>query len=263
MPQAERFVDDLAARIRQYPPELVRAVRTGTTQEREFLEKHAPLYVDVEDLQTIRSRIEARRDWEVGRQTGASLDDTEEAPSLDFSDIEKKYSAKLPERSVEGGDRYSSAKLHLTMLLIEVGSFDSGTSRGKMLLQRVKSDVAALGGTDAYAPGMRFGYSGDVAISVEELESLIEDLETSSILVVSAVVLVIILYYRWSKSVIVLVPPLLCAAVYAFALASLPSIRGDGAQLEHRVPRRHHRRQRDQFRHRPARALRGGAPEGR
>ncbi|MBF5066530.1 hypothetical protein G6O45_25240, partial [Salmonella enterica subsp. enterica serovar Istanbul] len=100
----------------------------------------------------------------------AALDEEGPPPPLDFSDIEKKYESKLPKRGSAEGDRYSSKELHLTMLLIEVGNFSSGTSQGKALLRRVKSDVRALGGTDAYAPGMRLGYSGDVAISVEELD---------------------------------------------------------------------------------------------
>lgn len=217
----ERFIDDLAARIRAYPRDVVGAVRTGTSEERAFLAQHAPLYVDLEDLQRIRHRIEARRDWEVAQETGALLDD-DEPPPLELSDIEQKYAQKLPEQGKGAGERYSNADLHLTLLIVEVGAFDSGSSRGKALLARVKTDVATLGGTDAYAPGMRLGYSGDVAIAVEELEALIEDLELSSVLVIFAVIAVILLYYRWSRSIIVLVPPLLCAATYAFAIASLP-----------------------------------------
>src|SRR5271155_2518324 len=42
----ERLIDDLAARIRAYPPDMVREVRTGSAVEKTFLEHHAPLYVD-------------------------------------------------------------------------------------------------------------------------------------------------------------------------------------------------------------------------
>src|SRR5580700_10500770 len=47
IPAAERFLDDLAARIRKYPPDLVKVVRTGDAAERAFFEDHAPLYMDV------------------------------------------------------------------------------------------------------------------------------------------------------------------------------------------------------------------------
>lgn len=223
VPAGERFIDDLAAKIRTYPPELARAVRTGNAEERTFLEAHAPLYVDLPDLQSIRARIEARRDYEVARETGASLEDDEAPPpSLDFGDIETKYESKLPIRKGEDGNRYSSKEKHLTMLLVEVGAFETGTSRGKELLSRVKADVAALGGTDRYAPGMRLGYAGDVAISVEELDALVADLAFSTVLVMFLVIGLLVYFYRWARSVVVLVPPLLLATAYAFALASLP-----------------------------------------
>jgi len=217
----ERFIDDLAAKVRAYPSDMVRAVRVGNHDERAFLEAHAALYADLGDLRTIAERIEARRDWEVAHETGASLDDDGEAPKLDFSDIEATYKARLPAKGATDGDRYSSKALHLTLMLIEVGGFSSGSGQG-VLLDKVKADIAALGGTDHYAPGMKVGYSGDVAISVEELSALLADLSISSVLVIFAVVAVIVLYYKWWRSVLILVPPLLLAAVYSFAIASLP-----------------------------------------
>src|SRR5262249_23264836 len=158
----ERFLDDLAARIRTYPKNLVRSVRVGNAEERRFVEANAPLYVDLEDLKTIRSRIEARRDYEVNKEIGTLLDEDEPPPSLDVSDLEKKYKDRLgPDRFPNG--RFSSAELHLTLLLMEAGWGDGGGANDQ-LFTRVQSDVRDLGGPDRYAPGMRVGYTGDVAI---------------------------------------------------------------------------------------------------
>jgi predicted exporter len=107
-------------------------------------------------------------------------------------------------------------------MLVEVGEFSTARGRSKDLLDRVKADIAALGGTDAYAPAMRVGYSCDVAVNVEELEALLADLSVSSIVVIALVLGVIVFYYRWWRSVLVLFPPLFLAAGYSFALASLP-----------------------------------------
>jgi uncharacterized protein len=223
--QGEKFLDDLAARVRTYPPELVRAVRLGQSEERAFLEKHAALYTDVADLKTIRERIEARRDWEVSHETGASLDDDEKPPALDFSDIEKKYDERLGRKGGKtNGDRFSSGELHLTLMLIELGEFETAGGRNEALLDRVRSDIAALGGTDKYAPGMRLGFTGDVAIAVEETSALMADLSFSSVVVTFLVIAVIIGYYRWWKATLVLLPPLLLATVYAFGIGSLPPL---------------------------------------
>jgi predicted RND superfamily exporter protein len=218
LPAAERLLDDLMARIKAYPVELVRDVRDSNSEEKAFLEKHAPLYVDLGDLRTIRDRIEKRRDYEVSKASGALIDDDAPPPSLDITDIEKKYDART---SREAGGHLTSLALKATMLTVEVGGFSTGADQDRVLLSRIKADVAALDPL-RYAKGLRVGYASDVAINVEEMDALEADLSVSSLLVLFAVVAVIVAYYRWWKSVPVLIPPLLLATTYAFAIASLP-----------------------------------------
>jgi len=219
LPAGETFLDELAAKIRTYPPELVREVRVGQSEERAFVEKHAALYVSLPDLAEIRRRIEARRDYEVAKATGGLLDEDAPAPPIDISDIEALYKDKLSSGN-DAPTRFSNAEQKTTMLFVEVGGASGGAAKGRVLLDRVKADVAALGGPAKYAPGMRVGYASDVAVTVEETEALEADLSLSSLLVILAVSGVIIAYFRWWKSVLVLLPPLLLATVYAFGLSS-------------------------------------------
>jgi predicted RND superfamily exporter protein len=223
LPQAERFLDDLAARVGTYPPPLVSAVRTGDQVERAFLDRHGALYLDIEDLETMRGRIEARRDYEAERQTGALLDEDTQPPPLDFEDIKGRYETRLGIGHERGpGGRYTSVQQHLTVLVIELGQYSTGTSTAHRLLDSVKHDIASLGGLDHYARGMRLGFAGDAAISVEELSALVSDLSVSSVVVVVAVLGAIVIYYRWWTSLWIVGPPLLVATVGAFAIASLP-----------------------------------------
>jgi uncharacterized protein len=221
LPAAERLLDDLAARIRAYPPGQVREVRTGSQAERKFVEAHAPLYVDVDDLKEVLRRIEARRDYEVSKESGSLLDDSEPPPSLEMQDIEDKYDKKVSDKKNETG-RFSDAASHITLLFVEAGEFTTGADQSRALLERVQGDVRTLGGTSAYAPGMRIGYSSDVAIAVEELDALEADLSISSVVVICLEIAIIVLYFRWWRAIPVLFPPLLLATVYAFGLASLP-----------------------------------------
>jgi uncharacterized protein len=223
LPAAERFLDDLAARIARYPPQLVNSVRTGEVAEHKFIEDHAPLYMDLPDLQIVRDRVETRRDWEASRETGVLLDEDETPPPLDFDDIQKKYDERTHGPGHFDNNRYASADLNTALLLIEANAFETGRGRGRELLDRVKTDVAELN-LDSYAPGMRAGFTGDVAINVEETSALITDLSLSSVVVVVLVVAVIIFYYGWTRSIVVLLPPLLLAAIYSFALSSLPPL---------------------------------------
>jgi uncharacterized protein len=224
LPSAERFLDDLSVRVSAYPPGLVSAVRTGDGVERRFLEDHAPLYMDVADLEEVQRRVEARRDWEASKEQGALLDEDEPPPALTFDDIQHKYDDRASGSHRFDGDHFANADLHTALLLIEVGEFETGHARGDALVRRVKADVAALD-PNKYAAGMRVGFTSDVAINVEETQALVADLSVSSVMVIVLVVCVIVLYYRWWRSILVLLPPLLLATVYAFALASLPPLR--------------------------------------
>jgi len=217
----ERFLDDLSARVRSYPRNEVSDVRTGFAAERAFVEGHAAALLDLDDLKVVRQRIEDRLHWEYAKETGTLLDDSEPAPSLDFSDIEKKYSSELGGSALEG-TRFSSSKMGVTLMLIEVGGFSTSAAQSAALIDRVRADMKALGGTDRYAPGMRVGFTGDVAISAEETAALVEDLTISSAVVILTVLTAIVLFYGWGRAIPALFLPLAVGAVYAFALASLP-----------------------------------------
>jgi predicted RND superfamily exporter protein len=221
---AQRFVDDLAARVRTYPSALVGGVRVGFASERAFIDRYAPMLVDKADLQTVRERLEERLRYEFGQRAGTLIDDEAPAPPLDFSDIEARYKQESSWDHLVG-DRFTSPKLGLSLLLIETGGFSTSAHLAKELMERVTHDVAALGGPTAYAQGMRIGYTGDVAISSEETSALVQDLTLSSVLVVAAVSLALLLFFRWWPCVLALLLPLGLATVYAFALASLLGVR--------------------------------------
>jgi uncharacterized protein len=218
---SERLLDDLAARVRTYPRDLVSDVRVGYATEKAFVERHGAMLLDLADLQTIRQRIEDRIHWEYGQQTDTLLDDNEPAPSVDFSDIERKYSAQVGGPDLENG-RFSNSKLGTALMLIEVGGFSTSASHAAELIKRVKADLASLGGPSHYGRGLRVGFSGDVAISAEEMAALVEDLTISVGLVGGAVILALIVFYGWRRAVPALFLPLGVGAVCAFALASLP-----------------------------------------
>jgi uncharacterized protein len=223
LPAGERLLDDLAARVGAYPPTLVKSVRTGESIERKFVEDHAPLYMELADLEQVRGRVETRRDWEASRETGVLLDEDEKPPALDFDDIQKKYDSRTRGSGHFDDDRYANRELHTTLLLIEVNEFGTGRGRAKELLERVKADMKDLH-PETYAPGLRIGFTGDVAINVEETSALVTDLSLSSVVVAVLVVAVIVFYYNWWKSILILLPPLLLAAIYSFALSSLPPL---------------------------------------
>jgi predicted RND superfamily exporter protein len=219
VPAADRLLDDLAGRVRNYPRDLVQSVRTGDEEERRFVEDHAALYADLDDLRLVLHDIEARRDWEAARGTGALLDEDQPPPTIDFERIRAKYDERAGGH-VAGSGRFSSLKLRTSLMLIQAGGFDTGRRAGEILLARTRADLAELH-PESYAPGLRVGFTGGVAIQVEEAAALKSDLTLSGVLVAVCEIAVIVLYYRWWRAVLLLLPPLLLATVASFALASL------------------------------------------
>jgi len=57
----DRLADDLAARLRKLPPDLVERVEYRTDEQERFLRRFGGLYLTTDDLQTIQSRIEIGR----------------------------------------------------------------------------------------------------------------------------------------------------------------------------------------------------------
>ncbi|MBI5537133.1 MAG: MMPL family transporter [Deltaproteobacteria bacterium] len=221
LPAAERMLGDLATRVRTLGPPLVASARVDIIEERSFFEKYAPLYVDPADLQEIRRRIQARKDWQAAESAGANLDD-EPAPSVDLSDIEGRYRGRDPSRRLPANGRLSSPSAHVSLLLIDVPGYSTGTRQYEALMGAVRRELTAIGGTEAYAPGMTYGFAGTPALAVEELRSIEGDLTISTVLVVLAVILALLAFYRWWRAVPALGLPLLIGVSFAFSVASLP-----------------------------------------
>jgi predicted RND superfamily exporter protein len=219
---AERLIDDLAARVRRYPPGLVRRVQTGVEEERRFSGWAGAIYIQRADLEEIRRRLAERKRWEFSRKLDILLEDTP-PPPLDLSDLEQKYAARTGGLARFPGDRFTSTEVGASLLLIEVGGdFSTGLTTARELARRLEGDLAALGGPQAYAPGLRVGLTGEVAIQLEEVAALAADLSVASILVVLGVIAALLLYYRWWRAIPLLFLPLIVAATGAFAVASLP-----------------------------------------
>lgn len=223
---ANRFLDDLAARIRKYPKDLADNVRLGAAAERKFAETYALQLMDAADVRKLREAAERRRDWEVTRATGTDLldDDEDPKPEIPIAELREKYEARYGKPRKFPGDRFVSDDGHTAVLLLQATSQGTGIERDRELLGRIDADVKALGFPDRYAPGMRLGYSSDVPTRVEEMEGLMSDLSVSGVLVVLLVLGSIVAFYRSWRALPILGVPLALGTVCSFALVALPPL---------------------------------------
>jgi uncharacterized protein len=226
VPAANRFLDDLAARIRKYPKDLVGTVRTGVEQERKFGETYALQLMEPRDVRRLRKSVEDLRDWEVRHAEGTELLSAEEdpKPKLPIEELKKKYEAKLGNSKTLPNDRFVSDDGKTDLLLLQATTHSTGIKADEDLLARIDHDVHALGFPDRYAPGMRVGYSSDVPTRVEEMKGLESDLSISGVMVILLVITAIVVFFRSWSAILILGVPLIWGTVYAFGLVALPPL---------------------------------------
>jgi len=223
---ANRFIDDLAQRVRKYPPELVAAVQTDVTTERRFGETYALQLMDTADVKKLRKAIEARRDWEVTRATGSDLLDDEEdpPPKVPLEELRDKYEGRYGPPRKYPGDRFVSDDGTTVVMLIRASSQGTGYSTDADLLSRVKADIQALGFPAKYVENMRVGFAGDVPTRVEEMDGLVVDLGISGVIVLLLTIFVIVAYFRSARSLAIISLPLLAGSFFTFGLVALPPL---------------------------------------
>ena len=223
--EAERFLDQLAERIRKYPPELVRGVRLDTSAERQFAERYALQLMDPGDVKRLREAVEARRDFEVSRAMDTDLDDEEDAkpPELPLEELRHKYEARF---GAQGGapkksDRFVSPDGKDLALLVQTSSQSTGFEYDLKLLKRVQADVQAMGGPPG---GTRLGYAGAVATRVEETQGLASDLGLSSAVGGLLVIGSLLWFYRSWAALVALFVQLALGTWAGFAVVALPPL---------------------------------------
>jgi predicted RND superfamily exporter protein len=194
----QRFAEALALRLKALPANEVEAVEYRTDADAAFVKRFGLLYVDTADLRTVRDRIKSRVDWEKRHANPLLVDllgEEDKAPSLDFSDLEKKYAAGQSALSHFRDGYYQTPDGTLLALLVRPPELATGYSFNKKLLDRVREEVKALD-PHSFDPTLVVGYSGEVSSLVGEQESLMEDLVSSTIVVLVFVLLALWFFFR-------------------------------------------------------------------
>ena len=223
---AMRFLSDLEARVNAYPRDTVALVRGGIAAEREFLETYALQLGDPADVRQLREAVEARRRWEVARAMSGGLLEPDEspAPTIPLQQLIDKYAARQGKVPKFLDDRFVSEDRRTAVLVIQTASTAAGFSADEALLERIGADARELGFPEAYAPGLRMGFAGDVASRVEETRGLVADLGLSSAVVLALVLGVIYAFYRTWAAWPVLLVPVTFGGLYTFGLVALPPL---------------------------------------
>jgi predicted RND superfamily exporter protein len=219
----ERLADDVAARVKRLPPDLVESVEYRTDEQEAFARRFGGLYLAVEDLDAIQSRIDARVAWEKKRANPMLnlLGDEEElgpAPALDFGDIERKYGAVTGALAQFRKGYFQTPDGKLLVLLVRPPESATGIDANKRVLDAVRREVEAAQ-PRRYDPTVRVGYNGEVTTLVEEQAALAADLLASTVVVLVLVLLALYVYFRRFTALFSILGSLAVGCAVSFGLS--------------------------------------------
>jgi predicted RND superfamily exporter protein len=224
----KRFAGDLAARLAEEPPEVVRWVEYRVDDVQRFFQQRALLFPSKAQLEELRDTLAARIEWEKERANPLFIPLDEDAPRPDVEGLVKRLLgsqeqslSRFPTGWFEGPmDLGGGRTTHAVVVLVRLGSKPDDYGTVVRLDRTVRRHVADLD-PRKYAPDLEVAYGGYVSNTILEHNALAEDLVWATVLVVLAVALAMTIYYRTWKSIPAVGIPLFAGTFATFGLAEL------------------------------------------
>lgn len=199
----QRFITDLAKKLSTLPPRYIRYLDYNIAETKDFFKKNKYLYVDYDDLVTIRERLRKKVAYEKNKRNPLYFDLEEEDVRFDLSDIEKKYQNKTKEADQYLDGFYFNADRKLAALIVRPYGSAAGVGFSKELMAVVRQAIDELSPT-RYHPTMRVDFTGKYKTTVVEYYQVIQDVMATLGLCLFFVGLSIYLYFFRLRAILLL-----------------------------------------------------------
>lgn len=190
----------------------------------EFFDKHKLLFIDLEDLKTIRERIDRRIQKE--KLGGLYIDfESEEENSgndkkdeFNFGDLEEKYKSKYS----SGARSPYNVNDEGTVYAIHVHPKEEadGIKGYSAFYDRMRDDVVKYA-EDRQNSGTKIYYTGSIRTRVDEYNTIINDLKRAGLISSIGIFLVLLVYFRRPLAAAFVFLPLGSGILISFAFSSL------------------------------------------
>ncbi|AGC41812.1 hypothetical protein MYSTI_00462 [Myxococcus stipitatus DSM 14675] len=194
----KRFADDMAPKLA-----MLSEIRYVNFQRpRAFFDEHSLYYVDLEDLKTIQGRIDARITWEKEQANPLFVRLDESAPpSVDFSDIEQKYTGRANQRLSGQGDLYYLDPAEgMVVLMAKPRGSAADLSYSKKVVTQVE-DFLAQQDLSKYGPGFKTAVTGTFKKKIDQQRVIVGDLARASTLAMVLLLVYLAFHFRSALSV--------------------------------------------------------------
>ena len=191
---------------------------------KEMLRKNRLLYMDVQDIETIYTRLDDHIELEKLKQSPLYFAfDDEEEEILDFSDIEDKYRKKVAAKS-ETAARYDSYILTKEENGVILRLYPSGVITdvqfSQALLESLDRTINAIN-PKRFHPSIEYIYKGSFKNSASQVKIIMEDLKSTAAYSIIGVLLLISIYFRQVLASLFIALPLLMSLAWTFGVTHL------------------------------------------
>jgi len=213
-----RFADDLAPKL-----EAVEGIRFVEYRRAvDFFTDRALYYLSLPDLQEVEGRVKAREKWERRQRNPLLIKlDDESPPSLDFSDIEARYTGSSSRRLIGDGESYYlDPKTRMVVLLAKPAGLSSDLSYAKLIVDRVEGMIAKqdLG---RYGPGFRADVTGTFKKKIDQQAQISRDLGLSSTAAGVLMLLYLLFHFRSAVGVPLVLLPVGAGLAWTYGFVAL------------------------------------------
>ena len=215
-----RFAEVYAEKMR----ELDEVALAHFHNDKDFFERHQLLYMEAEDIRTLRERLEEaiREEKRRANPLFVSLRDDDEAREddgelVETDDLEEKYAGQAQDDYKEylvADDGYS---VTIVVRFVE-------TSTNLLATNRLLDRVEALGESlepERFHPEMKIELGGGLINRQKEYNNILDDVRSSAIFTLVGLLVVLALYFRRLRAVVIVLGPLIMGIAWTLAVAFL------------------------------------------
>ncbi len=184
----------------------------------DFFENHVLLFLELEDLRTIRDRIDRRIQREKLGSFYIDFENEGVGEEFSFGDIESKYKNKYSSGSTS--PYYTNDKETVYSMYIYPLKDPEQITDSKRFYENLQEQVAQFFEQYNY-PSSKVYFTGSIRTHVDEYDTLIHDLKKAGLISGIGIFLILSAYFRRIFAVVLLFLPLSMGILITFAFSSL------------------------------------------
>jgi len=191
----------------------------------EFFQDRALYFLDTEDLNIIQKRVKKRWKWEKNKRNPMYIDlENAPAPSLDFEDLQNKYSSAGKSNWMEGQNSqeayYFNENKSLIAIFVKPNIPSSDLKTTQSLLKSIQQKVNSLD-LNTYGDNIKVAYTGRYQKQIDLQNQMQKDLGIASLVAILLVITYLLFHFRRIEAIILILLPLIIGIVFTFAFASV------------------------------------------